>query len=104
MTTNSEKLENFTNELKNHPKLLEHFSHIVAMVKSETCPTHDLNDFEEQVIDELRGFGKDIIEEWALKQSDSHAENMINSGFKLEYKGKKKSVFIPPSGTYTHLT
>ena len=59
------------------------------MVKSETCRANDLNDFEEQVIDELRGFGKDIIEEWALKQSDSHAENMINSGFKLEYKGKK---------------
>lgn len=63
MTTNTQELETFINELKNHPKLLSHFSHIVEMVKSETCPTNDLNDFEEQVIDELRGFGKDIIEE-----------------------------------------
>jgi len=51
MTTNSQKLETLMNELKNHPKLLERFSHIVAMVKSQTCRVNDPNDFEEQVID-----------------------------------------------------
>ena len=99
MLTDTTKIEQFTNELKKHPKLLEHISHILDLITNETSPINNLNDFEDKVIDELRGFGKDIIEEWALKQSDSHTQNIKNGDVKLEYKGKKKSVFTQRSGT-----
>ena len=89
MTT--EQTQNLLNRLNQHPVIYERIEAILNIVENTDGNCKKANDAEQQIIDELRKLGSDILHSWAENVAQQSAEDLKNQGFKIESNGKKKS-------------
>jgi len=80
--------------LKAYPNLLGKVKEILDFIEKEEVTSAD--DFEEALIPQVRGLGKEIVETWATQEEKSTRERLENDG--MAHHSKKKSTGIPPSG------
>jgi hypothetical protein len=80
--------------LKAYPNLLSKVKTMLDLIEKKQVESAD--DFEEALIPEVRGLGKEIVKTWATYEESLIRENLKNDG--AAHHSKKKSTGIPPSG------
>ncbi len=87
------KAEQTYERLKAYPKLLGKIKEMLDLIEKEKVPSAD--DFEEALIPQVRGFGKEIVETWAVQEESLTREGLEKAG--RAHHSKKKSTGIPHS-------
>lgn len=78
--------------LKAYPNLLSKVKGMLDLIEKRQVESAD--DFEEALIPEVRGFGKEIVKTWATYEEGFIRESLENDG--AAHHSKKKSTGIPP--------
>ncbi len=84
MSNQSKSLEE---RLSAHPMLKDHVMRLLEIAESDTELADEV---EEQVIEGVRGLGKQIMEEWAVQQEQTHAQALAGDTDTRRH-GKKNS-------------
>ena len=87
------EVEETCERLKAYPNLLGKIKGMLDLIEKEEVPSAD--DFEEALIPQVRGLGKEIVETWAVQEESSTREKLENGN--MAHHSKKKSTGIPPS-------
>ena len=80
--------------LKAYPNLLSKVKTMLDLIEKKQVESAD--DFEEALIPEVRGLGKEMVKTWAAYEEGLIRENLENDG--LAHHSKKKSTGIPHLG------
>lgn len=78
--------------LKAYPNLLSKVRTMLDLIEKQQVETAD--DFEEALIPEVRGLGKEILKTWATYEEGRIRTDLENDG--VAHHSKKKSIGIPP--------
>jgi hypothetical protein len=89
MTTDSD--QNLLNRLNQHPTIYQRVEAILNIVENTAGNCTKANDAEQQVIDELRQLGSEVLHSWAESVAQQSEKDLKNQGLKIESNGKKKS-------------
>ena len=83
----SNKRKSLDERLSAHPQLQEHVRRLLEIAESDI---ERADEVEEQVIEGVRGLGKQVIEEWARQQEQTHAQALQDDA-EARRQGKKNS-------------
>lgn len=92
-TPMSNKRKSLEERISSHPILKEHVLRLLEIAESDI---ERADEVEEQVIEGVRGLGKQIIEEWALQQEQTHGQALEEEA-EARRHGKKNSTGRTPS-------
>jgi hypothetical protein len=84
----SNKRKSLEERLSSHPELKEMVLGLLEIAESDI---ERADEVEEQVIEGVRGLGKQVIEEWALQQEQAHAQALTDDA-ETSRHGKKNSI------------
>ena len=90
---NVKETEETWERLKVYPNLLDKVKTMLDLIEKKQVESAD--DFEEALIPEVRGFGKEIVKTWAAHEEALLREDLADDG--AAHHSKKKSIGIPPS-------
>lgn len=82
-------------QLVKHPKLFERFKNMLAIVDNDDEGIIKADTAEQQIIDEIRQLGKDMMQSWAEKQSEKVSKNYKNKTKNIKHNGKKNCIGTP---------
>ena len=88
-------IDQITAKLSKHPELLNRVARCLEIIENADGRTPLADDAEERVIEELREFGKELLEKWAHDESQRQEDHLLNSGLAVKKKAKKNSTGIP---------
>jgi hypothetical protein len=91
-------LVRFEERLRAHPVLQERFEALLAMVEAEGGAWERADDVEQQVIEELRRLGHDLLEDWAAGKALQRTVAVRQTAAAVQGHGQKNCTGIPPSG------
>ena len=78
--------------LKVYPSLLEKVKEMLDIIEQEEVESID--DLEEALIPEVRGFGKEIVQTWACTKEGVIKKDLENKD--VPHHSKKNCIGIPP--------
>jgi len=85
--------------LKAHPRLRDRFYQILGIAEDSGGRIDKADEAEQQVIDELRRLGQEVLQEWAVSKERERVEQLKGApDRKVTGHGKKKSSGIRRSG------
>jgi len=85
--------------LEAHPRLRDRIHQILGIAEDSVGKIDKADKAEQQVIDELRRLGQEVLQEWAVsKEKERVAQLKGSPDRKVKGHGKKKSHGIRPSG------
>ncbi len=90
-------IDQITAKLSKHPELLNRVERCLEIIENADGRTTLADDAEERVIEELREFGRELLEKWAYDESQRQEGLLLNSGLAVKKKAKKNSTGIPPT-------
>ena len=91
---NQKDAEETWERLRAYPNLLSKVKTMLDLIEKNQVDTAD--DFEEALIPEVRGFGKEITKTWATHEEGRIREHLEKNG--MVHHSKKKFTGIPPLG------
>ena len=83
-------------QLVKHPKLFERFKNMLAIVDNDEEGIISADAAEQQIIDEIRELGKDMMQSWAEQQSEKVSKNYKNKTQNIKHNGKKNCIGTLP--------
>lgn len=86
------EMEETLKRLKAYPSLLEKVRGMLDLMEKEKVESAD--DFEEALIPQVRGLGKDIIQTWASEEEKMTREHLEKKG--TGHHSKKNFIGTPP--------
>lgn len=78
--------------LKAYPSLLEKVKEMLDLMEKKKVESVD--DFEEALILQVRGFGKEMVQTWACSEEEQMRKSLESAG--KAHHSKKNCIGIPP--------
>lgn len=88
-------IDQITEKLSKHPELLSRVARCLEIIENADGRSTLADDAEERVIEELREFGREILEKWAHDESQRREGLLLNGALSVKKKAKKNSTGIP---------
>lgn len=89
--------ESMEQRLRRHPVLRARIEQLLDMVENELGENAGADEVEERVIAEMRGMGRDVMQEWASEEQ-ARVEQYWDKRQGVRRKEKKASTGKPSSG------
>lgn len=84
--------EETCNRLKVYPNIVARIKEMLDLMEKKEVESVD--SFEEALIPEVRGFGREIMQTWAITAEHGEREGLENQG--LSHHSKKNFIGVPP--------
>lgn len=91
---NIEEVDSVCERLKGYPRIAGRIKQLLDSMENCSGELIKADDIEMALIPEVRGLGKDMLDEWALQRAEEEKVEAENEG--LRHHSKKNSIGIQP--------
>jgi hypothetical protein len=81
--------ERLLERLRAHPELLARFESILGLTDVAEGRLRTADEIEEQLVQEVRGLGHEVMADWAVRAEERVAEEVIQANAEVRLRKKK---------------
>jgi hypothetical protein len=85
----AQREERFLERLRAHPELLARFESILGLTEVAEGPLRTADEIEEQLVQEVRRLGHEVMQDWAVRAEERVTEEVIKANAEVRLRKKK---------------
>jgi len=87
--SSAQREERLLERLRAHPELLARFESILGLTEVEAGPLRTADEIEEQLVQEVRRLGHEVMQDWAVRAEERVAKEVIEANAEVRLRKKK---------------
>ena len=85
----AQREERLLERLRAHPELLARFESILGLAEVAEGPLRTADEIEEQLVQEVRRLGHEVMQDWALRAEERVAGEVMQANAEVRLRKKK---------------